>query len=93
MRSFLRRLSASLGVRQDDVVRNSEPVTPWYYPLSEKEAEVVELIGAGSTNLEIANHFGMSRRTMDVRVFSIMMKLNTRKRADIAAWVAQHRPA
>jgi DNA-binding NarL/FixJ family response regulator len=54
---------------------------------------VAELIAAGSTNLEIATRFGMPRRAIDARVAWIMTKLDVRKRAEIAAWVAQHRPA
>ena len=65
---------------------------PWHYPLSEREAEIAELIAAGSTNAEIATHFGRSQRTISVRIYYVMMKLNVGKRADIAAWVAQHRP-
>jgi len=70
-----------------------DPEPPWYYPLTTREAEIAELIAAGSTNLEIATHFGWSQRTIGVRVYLIMMKLDVDKRADIAAWVAQHRPA
>lgn len=66
---------------------------PWHYPLSEREAEIAELIATGSTNLEIATHFGRSKRTIDVRVSSIMRKLDLGRRTDIAEWVAQHRPA
>jgi len=91
--SFLRRLSGSQGVRQHDVVRDSEPATPWHYPLSKRQAEVAELIAAGSTNLEIATRFGIPQRVIDAHVAWIMTKLDVRKRAEIAAWVAQHRPA
>ena len=89
--SFLRRLSAS-GVRQHDVVLESEPATAWYYPLSRREAEVAELIAAGSTNLEIATRIGMPQRLIDARVAWIKDKLGVTKRAEIAVWVAQHRP-
>jgi DNA-binding NarL/FixJ family response regulator len=91
--SYLRRLLASPGVRQHDVVPDSEPATPWYYPLSKREAELAELIAAGSTNLEIATRTGMPKRVIDARVAWIMDKLEVRKRAEIAAWVAPHRPA
>ena len=89
--SFLKRLSAS-GVRQHDVIDDSEPATPWYYPLSKREAEVAELIAAGSRNLEIATRVGMPQRVIDARVAWIMTKLEVTKRAEIAVWVAQHRP-
>ena len=92
MLSFLRRLSASRGVRQHDVVLESEPATAWYYPLSRREAEVAELIAAGSTNLEIATRIGMPQRLIDARVAWIKDKLGVTKRAEIAGWVAQHRP-
>jgi non-specific serine/threonine protein kinase len=91
--SYLRRLSASLGVRRHDVVRDPRTATPWwYYPLSKREAEVAELIAAGSTNLEIATRIGMPQRLIDARVTRIMGKLGVTKRAEIAAWVARHPP-
>lgn len=73
--------------------RDTEPARPWYYPLSEREGEIAELIAAGWTNLEIATHFGRRHHTVNVRVAYIMRKLNLERRTDIAAWVAQHRPA
>lgn len=90
MLSLLRRLLASLGLSRQ-VVREIDP--PWYYPLAKREAEVAELIAAGSTNLEIAARIGVSERVIGPRVGLIMNKLGVSKRADIAAWVAQHRPA
>jgi len=49
--------------------------------------------GAGSTNLEIATRIGDDQRMIGGCVALIMNKLGVSKRAEIAAWVAQHRPA
>lgn len=65
---------------------------PWHYPLSEREAEIAQLIAAGLSDVEIAAHVGRSQRTVSVRVAYIMRKLDVGKRSDLAAWVAQHRP-
>jgi DNA-binding NarL/FixJ family response regulator len=73
-------------------VRDTEPPTPWHYPLTKREAEVAELIAAGSTNLEIATRFGFSEREIGRKVIVIMSKLAL-NRAEIAPWVARHRPA
>lgn len=87
--SFLRQLSASLSLSRH-VARDGNP--PWFYPLSKREADLAELIAAGSTNLEIATRMGYPKRAIDGRVAVIMRKLALRKRAEIAEWVTRHRP-
>jgi DNA-binding NarL/FixJ family response regulator len=54
---------------------------------------MAELIAAGSTNLEIATRVGDHQRVIGGRVALIMNKLGVSKGVEIAAWVAQHRPA
>jgi non-specific serine/threonine protein kinase len=92
MRSLLRRLSVSSGLSRSKPCA-SEPPTPWYHPLTKRQAEVAELIAAGSTNFEIATRIGDHRRVIGGRVALIMNKQGVSKRAEIAAWVAQHGPA
>ena len=93
VRSLLRRLSVSFGISRQHAARETEPPAPWHYPLTTREAEVAGLVAAGWTNDEIATRFGFRTREIDGRVAVIMNKLNVGKRADIAAWVALHRPA
>ena len=93
MRSLVRRLSASWGISRQHAASDTEPPTPWHYPLTTREAEVAELIAAGWTNEEIATRFGFRTREIGGRVVVIMNKLGLTRRAEIAAWVAQHRPA
>ena len=91
-RSFLRRLFASRGLALHDVAPEAEPEVAWYRPLTKREAEVAALILAGSTDREIARSFGADQRAVNVCVVVIMQKLGVHKRAEIAAWVRQHRP-
>ena len=57
--------------------------------LTEREFEVVQLIGHGQTNREIAEKLVISEHTVKVHLRSILNKLNLRNRQQIAAYAAQ----
>ena len=59
--------------------------------LTNREFEVAELVTAGLTNQAIAKRLFLAPRTVDSHVEHIRRKLRVRSRAQIAAWVAQHR--
>ncbi|WP_130177803.1 LuxR C-terminal-related transcriptional regulator [Cryobacterium sp. SO1] len=62
-------------------------------PLSLREAEVAELIGAGMTNREVAHRLFLSERTVENHVSNILHRLGLPNRAAVAAWVSRQNPA
>jgi DNA-binding CsgD family transcriptional regulator len=61
---------------------------PWR-PLTIREFEIARLIGAGRTNLEIAAELEIAPRTVSSHVEHVLAKLDMRRRAEIATWVAR----
>jgi pimeloyl-ACP methyl ester carboxylesterase/DNA-binding CsgD family transcriptional regulator len=59
--------------------------------LTDRELEVAELIAEGLTNHAIARRLSVAPRTAEAHVENIRRKLQVRSRAQIAAWVTEHR--
>jgi pimeloyl-ACP methyl ester carboxylesterase/DNA-binding CsgD family transcriptional regulator len=59
--------------------------------LTGRELEVAELVAAGLTNQAIASGLSIAPRTAEAHVENIRRKLQVRSRAQIAAWVTEHR--
>ena len=59
--------------------------------LTGRELEVAELIAQGLTNQAIARRLSVAPRTAEAHVENIRRKLQVRSRAEIAAWVTEHR--
>jgi pimeloyl-ACP methyl ester carboxylesterase/DNA-binding CsgD family transcriptional regulator len=59
--------------------------------LTGRELEVAELVAAGLTNQAIASRLSVAPRTAEAHVENIRRKLHVRSRAQIAAWVTEHR--
>jgi pimeloyl-ACP methyl ester carboxylesterase/DNA-binding CsgD family transcriptional regulator len=59
--------------------------------LTDLELEVAELIAEGLTNHAIARRLSVAPRTAEAHVENIRRKLQVRSRAQIAAWVTEHR--
>jgi len=57
--------------------------------LSEREKEVLSLVGKGATNREIAQRLIVSEHTVKVHMRNILNKLNLRNRQQAAAFAAQ----
>jgi len=68
----------------------SEPATP-EPRLTRRELEVAELVAEGLTNQAIARRLSVAPRTAEAHVENIRRKLEVRSRAQIAAWVTEHR--
>jgi pimeloyl-ACP methyl ester carboxylesterase/DNA-binding CsgD family transcriptional regulator len=68
----------------------SEPASPGPR-LTDRELEVAELIAAGLTNHSIARRLSVAPRTAEAHVENIRRKLEVHSRAQIAAWVTEHR--
>jgi pimeloyl-ACP methyl ester carboxylesterase/DNA-binding CsgD family transcriptional regulator len=67
-----------------------EPVSPGPR-LTGRELEVAELVAEGLTNHAIASRLSVAPRTAEAHVENIRRKLQVRSRAQIAAWVTEHR--
>ena len=59
--------------------------------LTSRELEVAGLIAEGLTNQAIARRLSVAPRTAEAHVENIRRKLQVRSRAQIAAWVTEHR--
>jgi DNA-binding NarL/FixJ family response regulator len=60
---------------------------PWY-PLSEREFEVAQLVAAGLTNRQIAERLVLAPKTISAHITHILTKLGAARRAEIGAWCA-----
>jgi DNA-binding CsgD family transcriptional regulator len=57
--------------------------------LSERELQVIELVAAGQTNLEIAGQLAISKRTVDNHISNILSKTHTDNRVALVRWALQ----
>ena len=59
--------------------------------LSRREMQVAELVASGMTSRAIAEKLFLAERTVETHLNHIMTKLGFNSRAQVAAWVAEHR--
>ncbi len=78
--AFLR----SLGVHTAAGPRTGEDLT-------EREAQVLDLLSAGLSNPEIAERLYLSRKTVEHHVSRVLMKLGVRNRAEAVSYMARSR--
>jgi DNA-binding CsgD family transcriptional regulator/tetratricopeptide (TPR) repeat protein len=86
----VRRLSprAPTGAVGRSATRTRADASGAVNALSAREREIARLIADGETNTAIAERLGVSRKTVEKHVTSILAKLAFRSRAQIAAYVA-----
>jgi DNA-binding NarL/FixJ family response regulator len=64
---------------------------PAVEPLTERELEVLALVGRGRSNKEIATELGITERTARTHVSNILGKLNLSSRTQAALYAVDHR--
>jgi DNA-binding NarL/FixJ family response regulator len=57
--------------------------------LTDRERKVLELLGEGLTNRQIAEHLFLAEKTVKNYVTSVLAKLGMRRRTQAVAWVAR----
>jgi two-component system, LuxR family, response regulator FixJ len=58
--------------------------------LTPRESEVFGLMADGMTNIAIAHHLGISRKTLDIHRSKVMAKMKARTWSDLARWRLLH---
>jgi DNA-binding NarL/FixJ family response regulator len=61
--------------------------------LTRRETEVLELIGAGLSNVEIGERLFITRKTVEHHVSNLLAKLGLRNRAQAVAYLTRQHPA
>lgn len=74
------------GVCSPALVQAGEPL-----PFTDREREIVMLIGAGLSNREVADRLSLSVRTVESHIYRAMSKTGTTSREELAALVAQRK--
>jgi DNA-binding CsgD family transcriptional regulator len=64
----------------------SEPV-----PLTDREREIVMLLGEGLSNRAVAERLTLSVRTVESHIYRAMLKTGTTSRDELAALIPGHR--
>ena len=75
------------GARTPALRQASEPL-----PITDREAEIVMLIGEGLSNREVAERLTVSIRTVESHIYRAMLKTGTTSRDELAALLPRHRP-
>jgi DNA-binding CsgD family transcriptional regulator len=73
------------GARTPALRQASEPL-----PLTDREGEIVRLIGAGLSNREVAERLTVSIRTVESHIYRAMLKTGTTSRDELAALLPRH---
>ena len=61
-------------------------------PLTDREAEVLDMVTQGHPNKVIARRLGISERTVKAHLTSIFPRLGVADRTQAALWAERHRP-
>ncbi|GAA4474817.1 hypothetical protein GCM10023094_11140 [Rhodococcus olei] len=84
-------LDAAIAYALGEQPTAAPPTTGPSTELTKRERQVADLVAEGLTNKAIAARLVISQRTADGHVEHILTKLGFTSRAQIAAWVTEHR--
>jgi predicted ATPase/DNA-binding CsgD family transcriptional regulator len=84
-------LAENVAYARGDLPVDSGDETAAGSVLTRRERQIAELVTNGLSNQEIADSLVISRRTAEGHVEHILAKLGFTSRAQIAAWVTEHR--
>ncbi|WP_308405298.1 helix-turn-helix transcriptional regulator [Streptomyces sp. B93] len=85
-------LDGTLSYALQEAVPTEPPALPYAHTsLTRREREVADLVAAGLGNQEIAATLVIARRTAETHVSRVLAKLGLSSRAQLAAWVHEHR--
>jgi len=77
-------LSVSVDSENPNEVRDA----PQRRPLTQREMLIARLVASGRTNRRIAEHLGLSVRTIDAHISRIYKKVRIHTRAELSVLVA-----
>ena len=72
------------------LARGESPAGDLIEPLSDREADVLQLLAQGMTNKDIAQTLILSVRTVEAHLRNIFGKLGVRSRTEAALWATKH---
>lgn len=85
---LLERIRAAFA-RYDKLIKfqnERQAIAPRLANLTPRELEVLDLMVSGRKNRKIAEHLGISTKTLDIHRANIMRKMNTKTVADLVRW-------
>ena len=81
----------SIGSREaGDAAPDGRPLHDLAEPLTQRELDVLRLLGAGATNREIAERLGLTDGTVKNYVSALLGKTGLRDRTQLAVWAIHH---
>ncbi|WP_372871192.1 response regulator transcription factor [Shewanella sp.] len=89
-RTLISRMFRQLVGKLDDNVNLSPEAVTMLESLTSRERTIIQLVGSGARNKEIAGQLNISEHTVKAHVSSIFRKTHTRNRVELLRWAQAH---